>query len=131
MRARLRPALLSLLVIAGAFALGGCEEDDDGLSTSGTLIIDDDRLTGATITVFYALGSETPLTTTIDAGQTRILTVVQGAYTVTFDDNGTGGVNAGDTDETAVQVQTNKTTTVEYAGSSKSGVIGPNLQANG
>ena len=131
MRARLRPALLSLLVIAGAFALGGCEDDEDELSTNGTLIIDDDRATGAAITVYYALGSATPLATTIDAGQTRILSVVQGTYTVTFDDDGTGEVTAGDTKVLSVQVRTDKTTTVEYAGADDTGVIGPSLQANG
>lgn len=131
MHARLRPALLSLLVVAGSFALGGCENDDDDLSDGGTLIIDDDRASGATITVHYALGTETPVTTTIDAGQTRILTVAQGTYTVTFDDDGTGGVTAGDTKVLSVQVQTDKTTTVEYAGADDTGVIGPSLQANG
>jgi len=131
MRARLCPVLLSLLVGAGAFALGGCENDDDELTAGGTLIIDDDRATGATITVHYALGSETALTTTIDAGQTRVLTVAQGTYKVTFDDDGTGGITAGDTVEAAVQVQTDKTTTVEYAGADDTGVIGPSLQANG
>lgn len=130
MRARLRPVLLSLLVVAGAFALGGCEDDDE-LTDGGTLIIDDDRTTGATITVFIALGSETPTSVTIDADQTRILTVAQGTYTVTFDDDGTGGVSAGDTVRSSVSVQTDKTTTVEYAGADDTGVIGPSLQANG
>lgn len=126
----IRAVLFSFAVIVSGFALGGCEDDDD-LSDGGTLIIDDDRTSGATITVFIQLGSETPTTTTIDAGQTRVLTVAQGSYTVTFDDDGTGGVTAGDTVENAVQVQTDRSTTVEYAGADESGVIGPNLQANG
>jgi hypothetical protein len=130
MRARLRPTLLSLFVIAGAFALGGCEEDDK-LTDGGTLIIDDDRASGATVTVFYALGTQTPVSITIDAGQSRIITVAQGTYTVTFDDDGTGGVTAGDTKVLSVQVQTDKTTSVEYAGADDTGVIGPSLQANG
>jgi len=63
MRARLRLPILSLLVVAGAFALGGCENDDE-LTDGGTLIIDDDRTTGATITVFYGIGSATPVSVT-------------------------------------------------------------------
>ncbi len=126
----IRAVLWSLSILVVGFALGGCEDDEE-LSDGGTLIIDDDRTSGATITVFYALGSETPLTVTIDAGQTRVLTVAQGTYTVTFDDDGTGGITAGDTVETAVQVQTDKSTTVEYAGEDQSGTIGPSLQANG
>lgn len=132
MRVCLRPALLSLLVPLAAFALGGCDDDeDDEVTDGGTLIIDDDRTSGATITVYFALGSETPTSTTIDANQTRILTVAQGTYTVTFDDDGTGGVTAGDTKVLSVQVQSGKTTSVEYAGADDTGVIGPSLQANG
>lgn len=130
MSSRLRPVLLSLAIIAGAFALGGCEEDDD-LSDGGTLVIDDDRTTGATITVFIQLGSQTPTTTTIDAGQSKVLTLAQGTYTITFDDDGTGGATAGDTKENSVVVETDRSTTVEYAGEDKSDVIPPHLQANG
>lgn len=130
MSPRLRSILLSIAVIIGAFALGGCEEDDE-LTDGGTLIIDDDRASGATITVFIRLGAEAPTTVTIDASQTRVLTVAQGTYTITFDDDGTGGVTGGDTVESSVQVQTDKSTTVEYAGADDTGVIGPNLQANG
>jgi outer membrane protein assembly factor BamE (lipoprotein component of BamABCDE complex) len=130
MRARLRPALLSLLVLAGAFALGGCNEEE--LEEGSTLVIDDDRTTAPTLTVFYALGSGTPLSTTIGAGTTsRALTVANGTYTVTFDDDGTAGVSAGDTVKTGDVVQSGRTTTVEYAGEDKANVIGPNLQANG
>lgn len=129
MRACPRPALLSLLVIAGAFALGGCDEED--LEEGSTLVIDDDRTTGATITVFYALGTGTPLSTTVAVGQNTVLTVASGTYTVTFDDDGTAGVSAGDTVQTGVVVQTGRTTIVEYAGDDDTGVIGPNLHANG
>lgn len=132
MRARLRPALLSLLVIAGAFALGGCAEAD--LEEGSTLIIDDDRTTGtSTVTVFYALTSGTgaPLSTTIAVGESKILVVANGTYTVTFDDNiPPAGIDAGDTKVTGVQVQTGHTTTVEYAGADDTGVIGPSLHAN-
>lgn len=126
----IRAVLLSLAIVLGGFALGGCDDDED-LSDGGTLIIDDDRTSGATITVFVRLGSETPISTTIDAGQTRMLPLAQGTYTVTFDDDGTGGATADDTVESAVLVETDKSTTVEYAGADESGVIGPNLQANG
>ncbi|MBA3700112.1 MAG: hypothetical protein H0W78_14780 [Planctomycetes bacterium] len=129
MRTRLRPALLSLLVIAGAFVLGGCKQSE--LEEGSTLIIDDDRTTGATITVFYALGSGTPLSTTVTLGGSTVLIVASGTYTITFDDDGTAGVSAGDTVQTGVVVQTNKSTTVEYAGADDTGVIGPNLHANG
>lgn len=131
MRARLRPALLSLLVIAGAFALGGCEDDEDELTNGGTLIIDDDRATGLPMTVFIVLGTEAPTSITINAGQTTILTVAQGSYTITFDDDGTAGIGAGDTKETAVQVQTKKTTVVEYTAVNDADTSGPSLQANG
>jgi major membrane immunogen (membrane-anchored lipoprotein) len=129
MSARPRSTVLCLAIL-GAFALGGCEDDDE-LTDGGTLILDDDRTSGATITVFIALGSQTPTSVTIDAAQSRVLTLTQGTYTITFDDDGTGGVTAGDTVETPVNVETGKSTTVEYAGEDKSGVIGPNLQANG
>lgn len=124
-----RPLLLCLAIAVGAFALGGCDNEDDE-AESGTLIIDDDRATGATITVYIALGSEAPTSVTIDARQSRVLSVAQGTYTITFDDDGTGGITAGDEKETGVQVQTGRTTTVEYNGTD-AGVIGPNLQANG
>ncbi len=130
MRARLRPALLSLLVIVGAFALGGCEEED--LEEGSNLILDDDRTTGtAVIPVFYALGAGTPVSTTLAVGESKVLVVANGTYTVTFDDDGTAGVSAGDTVVTGVLVQTGRTTTVEYAGADDTGVIGPNLHANG
>lgn len=129
MRARLRPALLFLLVVVGAFALGGCEEEE--LEEGSTLIIDDDRTTGSTVTVFYALGAGTPLSATVGVGQTTKLSVASGTYTVTFDDDGTAGVSAGDTVQAGVVVQTGLITTVEYAGEDDSGVIGPNLHANG
>jgi hypothetical protein len=131
MRAHLRPALLSLLVVAGAFALGGCSEEED-LEEGSTLIIDDDRTTGtSTITVFYALGTGTPQSTTIAVGESKILVVANGTYTVTFDDNTPpAGIDVGDTKVTGVQVQTGHTTTVEYAGADDTGVIGPSLHAN-
>lgn len=129
MPAHLRPALLSLLVIAGALTVGGCEEEE--LDEGSTLIIDDDRTTGTDVTVFYALGTSTPLSTTITVGQGTVLTVASGTYTVTFDDDGTAGVSAGDTVQTGVVVQTGRTTTVEYTGEDDTGVIGPNLHANG
>lgn len=135
MRDRLRPALLSLLVFAGAFALGGCEEDDeeDEVTNGGTLIIDDDRTTGLPMTVFIALGAETPTTITLNAGQTQILTVTQGSYTITFDDDGTAGIVAPSTDtkKTGVQVLTNKTTSVEYTAVGDADTSGPSLSANG
>jgi plastocyanin len=133
MRVCLRSVLMPLMVIAGAFALGGCENDDEELTADGgTLVIDDDRTMGATITVHIALGSETPTTVTIDAGQTRTITgLAQGTYTVTFDDDGTGGITSGDTKEAAVLIETKKTTTVEYAGADATGIIGPSPQANG
>ncbi len=124
---------LLLLVVVGAFALGGCEEEEDELTDGGVLIIDDDRATGLPMTVFIALGTESPGTVIINAGQTLILDIAQGTYTVTFDDDGVSGIGTGSTDtkKTGVQVQTDKITNIEYKDQGNANVGGPALQANG
>jgi hypothetical protein len=113
--------------------LGGCKNDDE-LTDGGTLVIDDDRTPGTgvlPITVFITLGSGTPTSVIVNAGASQTVTLSQGTYTVTFDDDGTSGATSGDTKEATVQVQTGKSTSVEYAGAAKTHIIGPNLQANG
>lgn len=128
---RTRVSLLSLSVLlAGACALGGCKNEQQPIE-GDTLIIDDDRTSGATVTVFYALGVSAPLSTTVTVGGSTKLIVASGTYTVTFDDDGTAGVSAGDTVQAGVVVQSGRVTTVEYAGEDDTGVIGPNLHANG
>lgn len=127
MPARPRSILLPLLIAAGAFTLGGCEDDDE-LTDAGTLVIDDDRTSGLPMTVYIALGSETPSTITVDFGTTRYVSLAQGTYTITFDDNGTSGIQAGDTVETGVQVQVDRTITIEYVGPGDADVY---PQANG
>lgn len=135
MRDRLRLTLLSLLVVAGAFALGGCEEDDEEEEAvdTGVLIIDDDRTTGLPMTIFIALGTEPPRTITISATQSIILDLAQGTYTVTFDDDGVSGIGTGSTDtqKTGVQVLIDKITNIEYKDKGNAVIGGPALQANG
>ena len=127
---RMRPLILTAAVALAAFALGGCDDDDE-LSEGGTLILDDDRTTGDVLTVYLKLGSETPTTVQLGFGVSKTISLAQGSYTVTFDDDGVEGITAGDTAESAVLVETGKTTTVEYAGEDDSDVIGPVPQANG
>jgi hypothetical protein len=127
---RMRPFVLTAAVALAAFALGGCEDDDE-LTDGGTLILDDDRTEGDVLTVYLKLGSETATTVQLGFGVSKTVTLAQGSYTVTFDDDGVEGPTTGDTVESAVLVETGKTTTVEYAGEDDSDVIGPVPQANG
>lgn len=115
MRAHLRSILLPLVIAASAFSLGGCDDDeDDELTDVGTLVIDDDRASGLPMTVHIALASQPASTITVDFGTTRYVSLVQGTYTITFDDNGTSGIQAGDTVKSGVQVLTDRTVTIEY-----------------
>jgi hypothetical protein len=113
MPARPHSILLPLLIAIGAFALGGCDDEEE-LTDAGTLVIDDDRTSGLPMTVYIALGSQTPSTIQVDFGTTRYVSLAQGTYTITFDDNGTSGIQSGDTVETGVQVLTDLTVTIEY-----------------
>ena len=135
MPVRLRAVLLPLLVIVAAFALGGCEEEgEDELTDGGVLLIDDDRASGGLpMTIFIRLGTEPPGTVIINAGQSLIIDLAQGSYTVTFDDDGISGIGTGSTDtqKTNVLIQTDKITNIEYKAKGDAFVSPPALQANG